>query len=530
MAQLVAITPDNSSPAQSPLPILPITPPSPPAPDVDDIARRAVSHRTGAKVWCFAFTPAPALAARGITVDRVRARLQEAGELIKATPRVTAQGNITFEFLVASQSDEAEFAGWSEDGLSWTPYETPPTPIAPDTGDLTSLSIAPSSVVRVDLARLDELMQMVGELVIIRARLEDNLKGLKAVVPVPQWRALQEVNLVLERQLRDLREGVMRTRMVPIGQVFERMQFVVRDLARESQKRVTLDLVGQKTQVDKLVVERMMDPLLHLVRNAVSHGLEEDEDERVAQGKPADGKIELRAATVGDTVVIEVEDDGRGIDSEAITARARALDLIDHDATLDADALLDVLCTPGFSTRDQADRASGRGVGLAVVTNAVQELGGSLTLDTQVGRGTRFTIQLPLTLAIVDALIVLVGGQTFAVPLPSVREVIEVDPTALSIMGEDEFFPYRAGVLPIARLARLFGLTERFERAFYALVVGSESKWTGIAVDRILGQREIVVRAITDPLVQSPGIVAATELGDGKPILILDVAALTRGQ
>lgn len=319
----------------------------------------------------------------------------------------------------------------------------------------------------------------------------------------------------------------MRVRMVPIGEVFGRMQFVVRDLARESRKRIALELSGQTTEVDKLVVERMMDPLLHLVRNAVSHGLE-DEDERVAQGKPPEGKIALRAATVGDTVVIEVEDDGRGISAEKVSPRARALGLVDAETTLDADALLDVLCARGFSTRDQADRASGRGVGMEVVKNAVQELGGSLTLDTQVGQGTRFTIQLPLTLAIVDALIVAVGGQPFAAPMPSIREVIEVAPTDVTIMERDEFLFYRHGVLPIVHLARLFGLTEQFERAFYALVVGSESKWTGLAVDRILGQREIVVRAITDPLIQVPGIAAATELGDGKPILILDVGALTK--
>jgi len=537
MTQLEAIAPE--APPLSPSTPPPPAAPAPPAPtpaaiptsldlNEKESARLAAELQDGARAWRFEFVPATELAERGISVDTIRARLQEIGELIHAAPRVTAEGGIAFEFLVASHADETAFASWQDDGLSWTLYETPPpshdvaAPLAE-----TTQPIAPPSVVRVDLARLDELMQMVGELVIIRARLEDSFKGLEAAVPVSQWRALQEINLALERQLRDLREGVMRVRMVPIGEVFGRMQFVVRDLARESRKRIALELSGQTTEVDKLVVERMMDPLLHLVRNAVSHGLE-DEDERVAQGKPPEGKIALRAATVGDTVVIEVEDDGRGISAEKVSPRARALGLVDAETTLDADALLDVLCARGFSTRDQADRASGRGVGMEVVKNAVQELGGSLTLDTQVGQGTRFTIQLPLTLAIVDALIVAVGGQPFAAPMPSIREVIEVAPTDVTIMERDEFLFYRHGVLPIVHLARLFGQTEQFERAFYALVVGSESKWTGLAVDRILGQREIVVRAITDPLIQVPGIAAATELGDGKPILILDVGALTK--
>jgi two-component system chemotaxis sensor kinase CheA len=526
MAQLEAITP---SPAQ-PSPVTPpATSPAPLAPNVEESVRLAVAHHPDARIWCFTFTPSPALAARGITVDDIRSRLQRVGELLHAAPSVTAEGDILFEFIVASQADETDFAAWSEDGLSWMLYETPPSsPSAPlrEEGS-TPLLIVPSSVVRVDLARLDELMQMVGELVIIRTRLEDSLHGLKRDMPPPQWRGLQEINLALERQLRDLREGVMRVRMVPIGEVFERMRFVVRDLARESNRHVILELSGQKTEIDKMVVERMMDPLLHLVRNAVSHGLESAE-ERLAQGKPAEGNIALRATTLGDTVVIEVEDDGRGIDAQQIAARARSLNMRDTAAPLDADALLNVLCAPGFSTREQADRASGRGVGLSVVKETVEELGGSLALNTQVGQGTRFTIQLPLTLAIMDALIVLVGGQTFAVPLPPVREIIEVDPTSVTVMDKDEMLSYRDGVLPLVRLADLFGLEEQFERAFYALVVGSEPKWTGLAVDHLLGQREIVVRAITDPLVQVPGIAAATELGDGRPILILDVAALAR--
>ncbi len=501
-----------------------------------------------------------------------------------------------------------------------TPVLPPPAPDAirrsASSSPPPSAAPAPANIVRVDLARLDELMRMVGELVISRARLEDNLARLEETVPANQLRPLRETNQAMERQLRQLRQGVMRVRLVPVGEIFARMQFVVRDLARESQKKVILELSGQETEIDKFVVERMMDPLLHLVRNAVSHGIE-SEEERVRQGKPPEGKIALRAIAAGEMVALEIEDDGRGVDAERVVERARALGLLGADTFgqdlspigrqifgstppgkraitsslslqargntpvagadsqegqggIDSATLLDILCAPGFSTREQADLTSGRGVGMAIVKNAVLELGGTLTLETQPGTGSRFRIQLPLTLAIADAAIVSVAGQTFAVPQSSVREVIEVQSTACTRLENSEIISYRGGVLPIIRLARLFGLSEAEHRGdaaprkvglgvrspentgrnsepfapaehqrtsppepntaparFYAFVVGSGLSAVGIAVDGILGLREIVVRPLTDPLVIVPGIAGATELGDGRVVLILDTAALT---
>jgi two-component system chemotaxis sensor kinase CheA len=318
----------------------------------------------------------------------------------------------------------------------------------------------------------------------------------------------------------------MRVRMVPVREIFERMQFVVRDLAREHSKRIKLQLSGQETEIDKLLVERMMDPLLHLVRNAVSHGLETPR-EREAAGKPAEGTISLRASTAGEMVVIEVEDDGRGIDRERVAARAEAMGLIAAGQADDSETwLLDLICSPGFSTREEADRASGRGIGMAVAKNTVEALGGLFTLATEVGKGTRFTIELPVTLAIADALIVSVGGQRFAVPLSAVREVIEVEAGSLKAFESNEVISYRGGVLPIVRLARVFGLGEDRGRAFHVFIVGAGLAAVGIAVDRILGQREIVVRAISDPLIQVAGISGATELDDGRAVLILDAAGL----
>lgn len=510
-----------------------------------EIETQEVVEGATTRTWHVEFVPTPALAERGINVNSIRERLQEIGELVQAKPQVRGQGEIAFLFVVVTSADESVFASWGIDDLTFAPVadtaqDSSPTLSAESTvtqeagaagapdaeSTLHSKMLAPSNVVRVDLARLDELMRMIGELVISRARLEDHLKRLKQNVPAAEWRGLQETNLVMGSQLRDLREGVMHVRMVQVGEIFERMQFVIRDLARESGKRITLELLGRETEIDKFLVERMTDPLMHLVRNAVSHGLE-PADERVAQGKPAEGKITLRAATAGESVLIEIADDGRGIDKERVAARAQAKGLIAAGAQIDDAALLELICTPGFSTRDEADRGSGRGVGMDVVRNTVEELGGTISLNTESGEGTRFTIELPLTLAIAEALIVSVNGQRFAVPQSAVQEVIEVETSTVKVLENNEIVSYRNGVLPLVRLARLFDLAEGHEReAFHVFVIGSGSNALGVAVDRIIGQREIVVRGISDPLVQVAGIAGATELGDEQVVLILDVAAL----
>lgn len=491
--------------------------------------------QNGKTVWRFEFVPLPELAGRGINVNVVRARLQEIGELIHASPRLMPQGGITFEFLVTSDADEKTFALWADDGLTYSVHETP-TPAgfalaeaeAPETAVHSEPSArATSNMVRVDLARLDDLMRMVGEVVISRSRLDDHVKHLEAALPGTEWRPLQDTNLAMERQLRDLREGVMRVRMVPIGEIFERMHFVVRDLAREYRKKVKLELSGQQTEIDKFLVERMMDPILHLVRNAVSHGIEPT-SERIAMGKPAEGTINLRASAAAEMVLIEIEDDGRGIDAEEVLSRARATGLTGADMELESNTLLDLICAPGFSTRAEADRASGRGVGMNVVNNTILGLGGTIELNTEAGRGARFAIQLPLTLQIADALIVQVGDQRFAVPQGLVREVVEVEASQIKVLENNDIIFYRGGVLPLLRLARIFRLPEKARHTFHAFVIGSGSGPIGVAVDRILGQREIVVRTISDPIIQVSGIGGATELGDGRVVLILDAAALAR--
>jgi two-component system chemotaxis sensor kinase CheA len=506
--------------------------PQPAAPSDESAAAGAPSAPNGAhpsppsvaaerRMWRFEFLPTPALAAREINVNTVRARLQELGEIVKATPQVRPEGGVAFEFVVLTAADEQGFAAWDQDGLRWSRVDPPPAPRPAEP----AASVASSNVVRVDLAHLDDLMEMIGALVITRARLEDRLERLEPQIEVGEWRDLHDLHLLLGRQLRDLREGVVRARMAPMGDLFARMQFVVRDLARELGKQVRLDLQGQHTEVDKYIIERLADPLLHLVRNAISHGVELPA-ERAAQGKPAEGRLTLTAAAAGDLVTIALADDGRGIDRRRVAERARTLGLYDGGELLDDAQLLHVLCLPGFSTREQADRVSGRGVGMDVVQQTIHELGGALTLETELGRGARFTIQAPLTLTIVDALIIEAGDQTFAAPVPAVREAIALDPQCITALENNELLRYRDRVLPLVRLARVFGLRADPQRAGYALILGHEPHMIALAVDRLLTKREIVVRTLSDPLVQTVGVSGATELGDGRVVLILDAGGL----
>jgi two-component system, chemotaxis family, sensor kinase CheA len=486
--------------------------------------------------WRVTFVPSPYLVERGIKIDSVRARLMQIGNVQSVIPKVLPGGGISFEFDLQT-NDEAQLARWHDDGLTYEPLEgLGPASAAVDEADtaaiqerpLTDLTLAgASNVVRVDLARLDDLMRLVGDMVVTRSRFEDTLRRVEAHVPFQDWRSLQDHNARLERNLRDLREGVMRVRLVPVGEIFRRMPFVVRDLARDNGKRVRLELTGQSTEIDKFLVERMMDPVLHLVRNAISHGIEAPEA-RIAAGKPAEGTIRLSATTAGETVILELGDDGSGIDVASVMQRAKSLGLVTPEEGIDSRVLLDIICASGFSTRDEADRASGRGVGMAVVRDTVEGLGGILTVESRPGHGTTFRMTLPLTLAITDAIIAHIGDQIFAVPQSAVREVVEVDASLLHAFENNELMPYRGGTLPMVRLSDMFSMPSAARARHHAIVVGTGPAALGLIVDRIAGQREVVVKTITDPLIRVDGVSGATELGDGRVVLILDIGALSR--
>jgi two-component system chemotaxis sensor kinase CheA len=471
----------------------------------------------GRAIWRAVFTPSADLNARGVSINRVRERIGALGEIISAEPSILNR-TMRFEFRVALVSAPADLAVWSGDGVEWQLLHAAVTPIAAEAGAEAALSIAPSHVVRVDLGRLDELMRIAGDLVIQHSRLQQRIGADEA---------LQETGVALGRSLRELRHALKRVRMVPLSEIFSRLPFVVRDLAGETGRLVDLTIEGQETEIDKYLVERLKEPLLHLVRNAISHGVELPA-ERLAAGKPERATIRLRATPAGETVRIEISDDGRGVDAAIVTARAREHGLAVPDR-IDEAALLTLLCTPGFSTSSKVDRAAGRGVGMAVVADTVRELGGALMLATTPGKGATFTLRLPLTLSVTGTIIVKAGAQTCAVPQAFVEEIVQVPPSALRAVNGVEVASYRDGLLPLVRLHNLFKIATPPVALAPVLVIGTERGSAGLLVDRVVGQREVVVRPLHDPLVRVPGVSGATELGDGKPVLLLDPAALTRG-
>lgn len=483
-----------------------------------------VAH-SEASLWHATFSPSAELTQRGVNVTSIRERLSVLGTIRSAAPTVRGDGSMSFEFILAVHEPPAAIDAWLADGVVLSPT-VPVSDGRGGGGDYNTagpnFSIAPSHIVRVDLGRLDHLMRIMGEMVIHRSRLEERIAQLPG-----DRSALQEVNLGLGRSLKELRAAITRVRLVPVAEIFSRLPFVVRDLARETGKKVRLVLEGRETEIDKFLVERLKEPLLHLVRNAVSHGVESPA-ERVAAGKPEEAILSIRASAVGHAVVIRIRDDGRGIDPRSIALRAAALGIALPE-TPSAGDILAVLCRPGFSTREEADLTSGRGVGMSVVHTTVRELGGMLSLDSAAGTFTQFTLRLPLTLSIADMVIVIAGAQTCAVPQSFIEEIVQFEEEQVRSVKHVEVIPYRDGVLPLVRLSRVLGTKPRTHVRIPALVISSERGSAALVVDRVVAQREVVVRPMSDPLLHVRGVSGATELGDGRPVLILDAAALTAG-
>jgi two-component system chemotaxis sensor kinase CheA len=325
----------------------------------------------GLQIWKYTFTPTQELNAAGVNVNQIRENILKVGEILKSAPQVKGPGLIAFDFTVAARDTPTDLALWESKGVKIEPQEDSNEPPGSHPESVVTEEEAhnpfftPSHVVRVDLQKLDELMRITGEMVIHRSRLDVQLSRLAR--ERVDLRNVQETSIGLNRALKELRQAIMRVRLVPVAEIFARMPFVIKDLARQSNKSVRLKLEGQETAVDKYLIEKLKDPLLHLVRNAFSHGVE-TADERVKASKPAEATITLSASAQGDAIIINVSDDGRGINRDAILAKAKKLGF-EIPLSEDNEAILKIICASGFSTREDADRASGRGVGKALWLN-----------------------------------------------------------------------------------------------------------------------------------------------------------------
>lgn len=380
--------------------------------------------------------------------------------------------------------------------------------------------------IRVSIDKVDELINTVGELVITQSMLGQF--GELEDLTNDHLDKLRDGLAQLERNTRELQESVMRIRMLPISFTFQRFPRLVHDLSSQLGKKVELKMTGEQTELDKTVMEKIGDPLVHLVRNSMDHGIETPEI-RIAAGKPETGTVNLNAYHQGGNIVIEIKDDGGGLNTEKILAKAKSSGLIDDDEVLTEDQIYDLLFQPGFSTADQVSDVSGRGVGMDVVRRNIRSLGGSVDVKSKEGVGSTFTIRLPLTLAILDGQLISVGSETYIVPLVSIIESVQIDKAKVNVIsGRGEVYKLREDYIPIVRLYHLFGLkaTSTTLDKGLLVVVEAEGKKVAMFVDDLLGQQQVVIKSLESNYKKVEGLSGATILGDGTVALILDITGL----
>ncbi|HEY8234085.1 MAG TPA: chemotaxis protein CheA [Vicinamibacteria bacterium] len=386
-----------------------------------------------------------------------------------------------------------------------------------------------SSMVRVDFAKLDHLLNLVGELIVHRTKLNELARRVAEALPGAGPELLESVHLV-ESTATQLQETIMDVRMLPIRHVFERFPRLVRDLAHQQGKRVELVLQGEDTRVDKAVIDELGEPLVHLIRNAVDHGIEPPQLRR-ARGKSETGTLLLSAAQESNQVVITLIDDGAGIDAASVRKKAIERGLLQPGETLGDKDAIQLIFSEGFSTASAVTDVSGRGVGLDVVVRSMERLNALIEAETIPGAGTKFTLQLPLTLAIITVLMVDVGDEVYALPSGAVVESLRYAKKDLVRMNGRDTLRVRDRIVPFIHLAGLFGREERQRDSAYAVIVGRGEKRLGLSVDRLRGQQDVVIKALDAVIAtEAVGIAGATILGDGRVVLILDVASLFEGR
>ena len=507
------------------------------------------------------------LLAIDVGIEALKTKMKEYGEVITYLPSAdsSAEDRIDLDILVGSDRPLTEIvAGVAEDGVTVheltrgssmsgplppapTPVPAPaPAPAAPEPSEADSTYIGDtgaegepgaelslrslSQTVRVDLERLDHLMNLIGELGVVQANLGTSLDRLRRHEGTGDIARDFLTHLrSMARKLSLLQQGLLDVRMVPLGQVFDKLARVVRKLGRDSGKEIRLTISGAQTELDKLIVEELSDPLMHMVRNCIDHGIEH-EGERVAMGKLALGRIDLRAYQKGNRVVIEVEDDGRGIDWREIrdVGLRRGMVTAREAREMSSTEILELMFRPGFTTRESATELSGRGVGMDVVKTNISRLSGMIDVDTAPGRGTKFSITLPVTLAIIQALVIECGGQTFCIPLNAVLESIMVHQREITTVEGHEVISLRGRTLPLLHLSRIFELPARpiDPERIYVVVVGLAQHRVGLVVDDLAGQQDVVIKPLGTALRGVPGIAGATELGANRTVLLIDVATL----
>jgi two-component system chemotaxis sensor kinase CheA len=383
-----------------------------------------------------------------------------------------------------------------------------------------------ATTTRVELEKIDRVVNMVGELVIAQAMLGQIVQGLPEDVAGRLAQMLEEV----VHHTRELKDSVMSMRAQPVGSVFQRMPRLIRELATKTGKKVRLETVGESTEVDRSIIERLSDPLTHIIRNSVDHGIELPAD-RLAAGKSEEGTVRLAAEHRGGRIVIEVRDDGAGINPERVLKKAREKGLVGQDATLSEDEITNLVFMPGFSTAETISDISGRGVGMDVVRSNIQDLGGRISLKSERGRGMTIQLALPLTLAVMDGMVIKVGRETYVMPLPTIVECLRPSPGDIqNLLGTRGMLQLRGDLVPLVHLGDLLDVrsnpNDPNDRVVIVTEAGDESRF-GLIVDELCGHQQVVVKSIEESYGSVPGIAGATILGNGRVAFILDVEKLS---
>jgi len=374
--------------------------------------------------------------------------------------------------------------------------------------------------VKVDTAKLDYMVDMIGELVIAQSQVQHD----PALGSLESPRLQRNLSL-LARTTAELQRTGMAMRMVPVGHLFRRMVRLVRDLSRKAGKQAEVEIFGEETELDRTIVQELGDPLVHMIRNSLDHGLEPPE-ERVAAGKDPVGRVRLRASHQAGHILVEIADDGRGIDRQKVLAKARQRGLVAEGAHVPDNEILNLIFEPGFSTAERVTDISGRGVGMDVVRKHVQKLRGRIEIQSMPGQGTTFLLKMPLTLAIIDGLVIAVGRERYIVPLFAVRETFRPTRDMIStVCGRGEMALIRGRLLPVARLYRRFGVTPRTEDPCDAVFIVAENggRLFCLMVDDFVGKQEVVLKSLGETLKNIPGVAGGAILGDGRVGLVLDL-------
>jgi two-component system chemotaxis sensor kinase CheA len=418
------------------------------------------------------------------------------------------------------------------------PVAAPPGPAvpgkAPGSVAPAVAATAKNQTIRVDIERLDMLLNLVGELVINRTRISDIAATLARNIDESSEKCdigglakdLAESSALLARTTNEIQESIMKVRMVPIGNVFDRFPRMVRDLAKTRNKEVILEINGGDTDLDKTIVDEVGEPLMHLVRNCVDHGIEPP-DVRAANGKPRAGVLQLNAYHEGNQVIVEIVDDGGGIPLEKVRARAIKQGLLSESDRPTDREIMELIFAPGFSTAEVVTDVSGRGVGMEIVKKNISRLNGVFEVDSAIGKGTKFTIKLPLTLAIIQALLVRVADELYSIPLDSVVESQRINAADVRTVHGAEVITLRGHVVPLIRVGEFFELgNPRDPNKVMIVIVGLQGRQVGLVVDSFQGEQEIVIKPLSDVIGAIPGISGATILGNGSISLIMDVHSL----